>query len=204
MNHKSKNFIGVLLILLVIVIAGVIYSCTASANGRKETKKAEVTEEKTEETSLEAEEESAELICVHVCGSVARPGVYYLKKGARVHEAVEQAGGMTELADRQYINLAKEAEDGVQIYIPTMEEVAAGLVPAAAEGAAVNTDDGLVNINTATLDELKTLPGIGDIKAEAILSYRESAGGFAAIEEIMNVAGIKESSYEKIKDHIKV
>ena len=146
------------------------------------------------------EEVAAETICVHVCGYVKNPGVYYLTKGARIHEAVEMAGGMTEEADSQYVNLAEEAEDGTKIYIPGLEEVADGRV---LFGAA-DEEDGLVNINTASLEELKTLPGIGDIKAEAIISYRESEGAFTAIEDIMNIDGIKESSYEKIKEHIKV
>ncbi|MBR2696017.1 MAG: helix-hairpin-helix domain-containing protein [Parasporobacterium sp.] len=202
---KNKNLIKVLLVALVFVVAGVVFSCTL---GKKKPENSEeevlVTEEESiSEAEISEEESSAELICVHVCGCVAAPGVYYLPKGARVHEAVEMAGGMTESADHQYINLAKEASDGSKIYIPSTEEVAGGLVPAEEETEG-SLSDGLVNINTATLDELKTLPGIGDVKANAILAYRESAGSFSSIEEIMNVAGIKESSYEKIKNFIKV
>ncbi len=203
MNQNKKNYIKVLLVLLVFVVAGVIFSCSMK-NKAKKAEEAVVLEEETTLAEAESTEtESEEPLCVHVCGSVNQPGVYYLKQGARIHEAVELAGGLTEEADTEYVNLAKEAEDGVQIYIPSKEEVASGTVPQEAEAEAAS-EDGLVNINTAGLDELKTLPGIGDIKAEAIVSYRESAGNFASIEEIMNVAGIKESSYEKIKEHIRV
>ena len=199
---KNKNLIKVLLVALVFVAAGIVFSCSL---GKKEpengTGEVMITEEIPSESETPETESSAALICVHVCGCVAVPGVYYLPEGARVHEAVEMAGGMTEDADSQYINLAKEAADGSKIYIPSIEEAAAGIVP---EEEAVSEADGLVNINTATLEELKTLPGIGDVKANAILAYRESAGSFSSIEEIMNVAGIKESSYEKIKNFIKV
>ncbi len=203
MSNKNKNYIKVLLVVLVFVVAGVIFSCSI----RQKTKNADETtvqvEEQSETESEETTETSAEMICVHVCGSVNAPGIYYLSKGARIHEAVDMAGGMTEDADLQYVNLAQEARDGEQIYIPNQTEVEEGKVPDANANAG-SVEDGLVNINTADLNELKTLPGIGDIKAEAIISYRESAGEFASIEEIMNVAGIKESSYEKIKEHIKV
>lgn len=204
MNNKNKNFIKVLLVLLVFVVAGVIFSCSLKRKPAKTETEVAALEDPSSGETEESSSEPSELICVHVCGSVNAPGVYYLKQGARVHEAVELAGGLTETADPQYVNLAKEAEDGVQIYIPSKEEVAAGAVPEEAEAITKSPEDGLVNINTAGLDELKTLPGVGDIKAEAIISYRESTGGFASIEEIMNVAGIKENSYEKIKEHIKV
>ena len=202
MNNKNKNYIKVLLVVLVFVAAGVVFSCSIRQRTKDADESAVVIEDQQESESETAEETTAELICVHVCGSVNTPGVYYLVKGARIHEAVELAGGMTEDADLQYVNLAEEAADGEQIYIPSLKEVEEGAVPAADSGS--RSDDGLVNINTANLDELKTLPGIGDIKAEAIISYRENTGEFASIEEIMNVAGIKESSYEKIKEHIKV
>ena len=202
MNNKNKHYIKVLLVVLVFVAAGVIFSCSIRQKAKDAEENAVVIEDQQEPESEDAEETTAELICVHVCGSVNAPGVYYLAKGARIHEAVELAGGMTGDADLQYVNLAEEAADGEQIYIPSTQEVEEGIVPAAGSGGL--SDDGLVNINTAGLDELKTLPGIGDIKAEAIISYRENTGEFASIEEIMNVAGIKESSYEKIKEHIKV
>lgn len=199
---NKKNRIKILLIVLILVVAGIIYSC-AAAGAKKRQEQEILTEEETTQQpeTEEADEESGE-ICVHVCGCVASPGVYYLPEGSRIHEAVEKAGGMTEEADSRYVNLAQEAEDGSQIYIPSREEAANGFVPDSAENPAAQ--DGLVNINTATAQELKTLPGIGQVKADAIIAYRESTGGFGSIEEIMNVAGIKASSYEKIKNFIKV
>ena len=173
------------------VAAGVVFSCAVKKQSGPEENVVleEVSEEETTESMTER------LVCVHVCGSVATPGVYYLEEGSRIHEAVELAGGLTEEAAGQSINLAEPVKDGEQIYIPSLEEMKNGYE---------TPTDGLVNINTAEVDELKTLPGIGDIKAEAIISYRESNGGFSDIQEITNVEGIKDSSYEKIKDYIKV
>lgn len=146
----------------------------------------------------EGEEESlaeAGQIYVHVCGQVREPGVVALPTGSRAWEAVEAAGGLTEDAQDAAVNLAAVLRDGEKLYIPAIgESVAAG------EAA----DGGLVNLNTADAGRLQTLPGIGESRAADILSYRESHGGFQAIEEIMQVPGIKESIYEKIKDKIVV
>ncbi len=212
MQNKKRNIIKVLLVALVLVAAGVIYSCAA---GKTNPAKKATVEEASDEKR--AEQESAdgtsgeevesltepEQVCVHVCGSVANPGVYYLPKGARVFEAVEKAGGLLEEADSGYINLAEEAQDGSKIYIPSQSEVEEGNVPEEA-GGQQEAGSGLVNINKATVEELKTLPGIGEVKANAIVSYRESVGGFSSVEDIMNVAGIKNNSYEQIKDLIRV
>ena len=206
--QNKRNIIKVLLVALMLVAAGVIYSCAA---GKKSpAKKAAIAEETPDEKSAggssveEAESlTEPEQVCVHVCGSVEKPGVYYLPKGARVFEAVEKAGGLSEEADSGYVNLAEEAEDGSKIYIPSQSEVAEGLVPEE-EGGQSEAEGGLVNINKASVEELKTLPGIGEVKANAIVSYRESVGGFFCVEDIMNVAGIKNNSFEQIKDLIKV
>lgn len=148
-------------------------------------------------------------IYVHVCGAVQVPGVYELAEGSRVYQALEAAGGLTQEADEKYLNQAELLQDGQQIRVYTREEVAAGApvqnqnqTPASAGGESQGTDK--VNLNTAGKDQLLTLPGIGDTRAEAILAYREANGNFASIEEIMNVEGIKEKMYEKLKDYIEV
>lgn len=200
---KNRKWIKVLLVLLAVVTAGVIFSCSANKPS-EDGSHAVITEDETE-TALQEDEtgtqETTEGICVHVCGSVAVPGVYYLSVGSRVHEAVEKAGGLKEDAAAEYINLAGIITDGEQIYIPSQKDIESGTY----EGkAASDADDGLVNINTASEEELMTLPGIGQTKAKAIIEYREASGGFSAKEDLMNVSGIAESSYEKIKDYVKV
>lgn len=137
-------------------------------------------------------------IYVHICGEVNNPGVYELAEGSRIFEAVEAAGGFTEEAAQASLNLAQVISDEEQIVILTQDE--------AAEKARQEREQaaGIVNLNTASKEQLMTLTGIGESRAEDILRYRQESGGFQAIEEIMNVPGIKESAYLKIKDSITV
>ena len=137
-------------------------------------------------------------IYVHICGEVNNPGVYELAEGSRIFEAVEAAGGFTEEAAQASLNLAQVISDEEQIVILTQYE--------AEEKARLERElaAGIVNLNTASKEQLMTLTGIGESRAEDILRYRQESGGFQAIEEIMNVPGIKESAYLKIKDSITV
>ena len=148
-------------------------------------------------------------IFVDVCGAVNQPGVYEMDPDSRVFQAIEAAGGMTEEASGISVNQAQPLSDGQQVYVPTVQEAEEGsFVPAVPEttgtGESMGTEDGIVNLNTADAETLKTLSGIGDSKAQAILAYREEHGGFSSIEEIMQVPGIKESTFSMIKDKIAV
>ena len=162
-----------------------------------------------------------DMLCVHVCGAVMRPGVYELSAGCRVYEAVQEAGGFVEDADQDYVNQAQTLRDGVKLVIPTKEDVAAlsgdgdnntgalaGIVDEAFQDIETvdsgQTADGRININTATEAELCNIPGIGGTRAAAIVAYRESNGSFQKPEDIMKVSGIKEGLYGKIKDSIRV
>lgn len=162
-----------------------------------------------EESTLSAK------VYVDVCGAVAEPGVYQLDADSRVFHAIEAAGGILPEAAGEYINQAEKIEDGQQIYIPTRTEaeespayqnpLEKGLSDeAAGKRESDATDSGKVNLNTADEDALTALTGIGVSKAQAILAYREEHGGFSAIEEILNVPGIKEGTFVKIKDNIAV
>lgn len=176
-------------------------------------------EEETEAAAgAQAAESSAEkAVCfIHICGAVEQPGVYELAEGSRVFEAVELAGGLTEDACGEYLNQAQEITDGMKIYIPTKEQVGNGdadgspeAVFGISEGKSADSGgnssaekDGLVNINTADKNGLMTLPGIGESRAESIIAYRQENGSFAEIEDIMQVSGIKEGAYQKLKDKI--
>ena len=154
------------------------------------------------------EDTEAETIFVDVCGAVISPGVYEINADSRVFQVIEAAGGFLPEAASSTVNQAQPVSDGQQIYVPTQEEAEEGALPAAIQpadpGSETTDANGVVNINTADAAALKSLSGIGDAKAQAILTYREEHGFFSSIEEIMQVPGIKESTFSAIKDKIAV
>lgn len=188
-------------------------------------KKAEITES---DQSSAIQQPVSQTIYVDVCGAVVNPGVYELSSDSRVFQAIEKAGGYLPGAAASYLNRARSLYDGQQIYVPTQEEVDSQTIPltqdeTAQDGvvqegtaqtgtAADNTADGTettqagqrINLNTADVSQLSTLTGVGESKALAIIAYREENGPFTSIEDIMNVPGIKEGTYEKIKDKIAI
>lgn len=144
-------------------------------------------------------------ICVFVCGAVKQEGVYELPIGARINDALLAAGGFAENAAEQVVNLADFIEDGQRIYFPTEEEVQEQ--PERWQDPETETNGqtmeaGVVNINTAGKEELMSLSGIGEAKAENIITYRETQGAFEKTEDIMNVNGIGENLFQKIKNDI--
>ena len=182
-----------------------------------------------EEQAGEITKESAmpSLVYVHVCGQVAVPGVYSLTEGSRVWDAIEAAGGFCPEAAPQAVNLAMVVADGSKVTIPHECEAEdgdfrwyetegkaltiGGMVVGSGynlmrDGAGDNSQNAVrqVNINRADITMLMTIPGIGQSKAEAIVSYRETVGPFGTIEEIMQVEGIKEGLFAKIKEYITV
>ena len=172
---------------------------------------------KTGTESAAVQEAETPDIYVHICGAVENPGVYILAAGSRVYEGVAAAGGFREDACEDFINQAGILQDGQRLAIPTEEEVKADdayqalwqeeVQKTEAADMAENSaggKDGLININTATESELSTIPGIGTGKAAAIVQYRQENGNFASVEDIMKVSGIKEGTFEKIKDKITV
>lgn len=142
--------------------------------------------------------DTGQTIKVHVCGAVAYPGVVELPCESRVVDALEAAGGLTASAAPDYVNLAARLEDAGQIYFPTREEAEQAR---RAEEMAVA---GLVNINTAGIELLCTLPGIGEAKAADIIAFRQDNGAFSSKEAIMQVPGIKQSAYDKLETYITV
>lgn len=146
--------------------------------------------------SEEAQKSDAAEMRVYVCGAVEKPGVVSLSEGSRAEDALAAAGGFAENAKRDYVNLAEWVTDGQKLYFPTLEEAEILIEQ--------ESGNGLVNINTADVDTLCTLPGIGESRAKDIIAYREAHGAFASCEDIMQVSGIKNSVYSKISDMITV
>ena len=185
---------------------------SASEKSKEEAIPEEAEEKKQEEEPQMVEPTAVpQKIFVDVCGAVVQPGVYTFPAESRVFEAVKAAGGYLPEAAGYCINQAQPLQDGQQIYVPTVDE-AQQAGPAASEGVvqsreiqnASEQDGTKVNLNTADETELIGLNGIGEAKAKAILTYREENGAFSSTDEIMNVPGIKEGTYEKIKDEIAV
>lgn len=158
------------------------------------------------EPDLVIENQTPEEIIVDVKGAVVTPGVYTVEPNNRVNDAIERAGGFIEEADQNAVNLAKVVEDQMVIYIPKVgEEVQkADLNQASVEPVAEEKTKSLVNINLDGKDALMTLNGIGSSKADSILNYREENGFFKTIEEIKNVSGIGDATFENLKDSITV
>ena len=193
------RIISIVLILLVAVILRIHDESKADITIETEDAANEV------EYSEEDKREDAvplQVVFVDIGGAVENPGVYEVAKDTRLFEVIEMAGGLTEDADADRVNRAFFGEDGQKIIIPEKGSDIAG-DPASASAAPGDSGSGLININTATADELKTLSGIGDVTAEKIIEYRSSKS-FKSKEDIMSVDGIGSKTYEKIKDRITV
>ena len=196
----------------------------SNAGDTDQNRKAEPNAGSTDRTELsDASSEEAKTLVVHFCGAVSAPGVYELPAGSRIIDAVEAGGGFLPEADEACCNLAEEIVDGCQIYIMTKSESCADGQAEKKAGIQTSPDsdmqttdinvrsnsttaleNGLVNLNTADVAALMTLPGIGESRAKAIISYREQHGAFAKIEDIMKISGIKQAAFSKIKDKITV
>lgn len=139
-------------------------------------------------------------VTVDVKGAVHQPGVYTLKAGARIQEALKQAGGPLATADMSQVNLAKQVTDQQMVYVPAQGEV----TTAATGGMANQASQTIVNLNTATKEQLLTLTGIGDKKADQILAYRQQHGEFKQVEDLKQVDGFGDKTVAKLKDNLAV
>ncbi|MCY7095314.1 helix-hairpin-helix domain-containing protein [Streptococcus oralis] len=157
------------------------------------------------EVKKEEKEESPEqdLITVDVKGAVKSPGIYDLPVGSRVHDAVQKAGGLTDEADSKSLNLAQKVSDEALVYVPTKGEEAAS--QQATSGTSPSTSkDKKVNLNKASLEELKQVKGLGGKRAQDIIDHREANGKFKSVDELKKVSGIGAKSIEKLKDYVTV
>ena len=206
---------------------------TDTENGVSEKKSEEKQVDTVQETAAAKQQpeisEIPETIYVDICGAVTSPGVYELPYGSRVFQAIEKAGGYLPEAAASYLNRAKGLSDGQQVYVPTQAEVDSQRIAATQDGSEVTAENSTetasgqksagedsgeaetassteqkIDLNTADVSQLTTLTGVGESKALAIIAYREENGPFTSAEDIMNVPGIKEGTYEKIKDKIAI
>ncbi len=203
-RRDKKTLVKILFIVLILLIAAVL-RISEAGKPSEGIETDEATGVETESTA-DAELTSSE-IYVDIGGQVSKPGVYQVSEGTRVYQLIELAGGLTENADTDSINQASFVEDGEKIIIPKKVSDASlsdEAVSSSSEETVVSkgtVSGGLVNINIASKDELKTLNGIGDVTADKIIEYRKS-NRFKKKEDIKSVKGIGDGIYEKIKDNI--
>ena len=145
---------------------------------------------------------TVEIIC-DISGAVKMPGIYILNENARLVDLIEAAGGLSSEADIDIINQARYLMDGEKVYIPTRAETEGSVIYSSGIGGN-ESNDGRININTATFDELQKIPGVGPVTAEKIITYRESNGGFSATEELKNISGIGDKTYKKMEEYVTV
>ncbi|MBP2622664.1 helix-hairpin-helix domain-containing protein [Streptococcus oricebi] len=159
-----------------------------------------------QESKKEASQTSSEsaTITVDVKGAVKRPGVYQLASQSRLHDALEKAGGLTDDADSRSVNLAQKLKDEDLIYVARQGEEGATLASNSANPASSAQGQAKVNLNTASQEELQTISGIGQKKAQDIIAYRESKGKFDSVEELKEVSGIGDKTLEKLRDYVTV
>lgn len=198
MNKYIKWIAMCVFLGLLVVFSGLNFNYGKEKQNQEDTI---VQNDSSEEFALENEETVGDksTIFVHVCGAVNRPGVYELPVNSRICDAIKVAKGLKKKAADTQVNQAELLEDGQQIIIPYEKKH-----KAQNGDIASSSDNGKVNINTASLEELKNLTGIGDAKAESIIRYREDHGVFSKIEDLKNISGIKDGVYSKIAEDITV
>jgi competence protein ComEA len=203
-HNKPALFIG----LILLVAIGVYYFIDLEGGGggtqvSNDWIEEELPMDSNEPQPLELEEnpQEEENLVVDVKGAIKSPGVYEMKLGDRVIDVIEQAGGLHENADSNNVNFAMKLVDEMVLYIPIVGEEK---IIESTVGDVQNQGDGKVNLNKASEEELQTLTGVGPAKASAIIEYRDQNGGFKKVEEIMEISGIGEKTFEKFKDQITI
>ena len=223
-SNKTKIILSVVLIIA-LIIGFAIYTMVNNNKNSELTiadmlvsNEADVNENQAKDNAVDVNnenlQEETEKIAVHIIGEVNKPGIIYLEEGARINDAIEEAGGETKEADLAQVNLAYVLQDGQKIYIPNKKEkITTYIIQESGNNGVVeensNTNESKgenekVNINTASQSELDGLPGIGDSIAQRIIDYREQNGNFKSIEELKEVKGIGEAKFEEIKDRVTI
>ena len=219
----NRLFVSVIAVLMVIFCFFLWMTCGAGNSMEAETSYTDVTalstssskqssqslSEASSQSKTEGSEKGESKVTVDVKGAVANPGVYTLKASARVTDAIKAAGGMTEDADAKSVNLAASLSDEEVVYVATKNENLSvlgqsGTGQVSDKGGQTSAKDGKINLNTATSEELQTISGIGAKRAEDIIAYRESHGGFQSVDDLKNVSGIGDKTLDKIRESLYV
>lgn len=219
----NRLFVGIISVLLVIFCLFLWLTCGAGNSMEAETSYTDISalstsssqksskdlSERPAQSKTEATDTQREQVTVDVKGAVTKPGVYTLKESSRVTDAIKAAGGMTEDADAKSVNLAASLSDEEVIYVASKDENVSVIGQsdsgaASDKGGKTSQKDGKINLNTATSEELQTISGIGAKRAEDIIAYRESHGGFQSVDDLKNVSGIGDKTLEKIRESIYV
>ncbi len=201
---KDKKIVGSIILLTILFAASFIYYGKDKSKVFKDEYMddifVEVSEANNTNTEVinieEANNKAKEFIIVEIKGEVLNPDVYNLEEGSIIRDLIEKAGGLTKEADISRINRAQKLQNHQLLTIPSINDIELQ------QNYDIDSYDTLININTANIDELKNITGIGDVKAKSIIEYREKIGGFKNIEEIKEVEGIGDKTFEKIKDEI--
>lgn len=226
---KDKKRIGIFIVLIItIVVVGIIYLNSGFKELNKNDTESIFVDENSDASNNDSNKNSDSKnkgsksnikenkdavvsqadknIVVEIKGEVKKPDVYILNENAIIKDLIEAAGGLTENADLTNINRAKKLQNHDLIYIANKNEAIKGSQSSESSSSSKDTgnSDKKININTANLEELKTINGVGDAKAKSIMEYREKNGGFKSIDDIKNVTGITEKMFEKIKEQIEV
>lgn len=213
LNYNQKK---VLIIIVIIIVFGVFYYIYFKSNNNQIDLNQEIMVQKNNTSDISQENEEENFVIIHITGSIKTPGIVKLKDGARIEDAIEAAGGLTEDADISNLNLAYILEDGTKLKIPSLlsdEESKDEQILSKESGkniieeSKVNLEEQsntAININKASQSEFEKLPGIGPSLAQKIIKYRNEIKKFEKIEDIKNVSGIGESKFENFKNYIYV
>ncbi|WML35676.1 helix-hairpin-helix domain-containing protein [Clostridium sp. OS1-26] len=198
MRNKKKIIGSIIILIIFVIFLGVGYYISKPA---KEFNSKEVFNEATSVESKDNKE-----ITVYINGEVENPGVYKIKNDSRIEELVKMSGGFTDSADKFKLNLAKKLRDEDYIYVDKKVEGQANAVSNSVQSSAVTSSvqGGKININSASKEQLKTIPGIGDVTAQKIIDYREKNGNFSTVEDLKKIDRMGEKTLDKIKDKIDV
>lgn len=219
----NRLFVSVIAVLMVIFCFFLWMTCGAGNSMEAETSYTDVTalstssskqssqslSEASSQSKTEGSEKVKSKVTVDVKGAVVNPGVYTLKAGARVTDVIQEAGGMTEDADAKSVNLAASLSDEEVIYVANKDENVSvldqtGTGQVSDKGGQAVSKDGKINLNTATSEQLQTISGIGAKRAEDVIAYRESHGGFQSVDDLKNVSGIGDKTLDKIRESLYV